>query len=68
MPTRLIFVLLGLLLIFTGRSEAYIDPGTGSYFIQGVLAVFFGIILTIKAFYTQIKARVVALLLWLRRK
>jgi len=34
---------------------AYLDPGTGSYFLQTAAAVLFGGLLAIKLFWKQIK-------------
>lgn len=37
-------------------SEAYIDPGTGSYLLQIVVGFIFGSLLTLKIFYRNIKS------------
>lgn len=64
-----IFILLGILvLILANKSDAYLDPGTGSYFIQVILAISFGFILTFRAFYTKLKERVIILFEKLRKK
>jgi hypothetical protein len=39
---------------FADRVEAYIDPGTGSYFFQMLLAVIFGGLFAIKTFWKKI--------------
>ncbi len=37
------------------RAQAYIDPGTGSYLLQLVLAALFGALFALKIFWTRIK-------------
>ena len=50
-------VLVGLmLLIFTRDAFAYIDPGTGSYFLQLLIAGLLGAFFAIKIFWKNIKA------------
>jgi hypothetical protein len=34
---------------------AYVDPGTGSYVLQLLLAAFFGLLFTLKVFWAKIK-------------
>ena len=41
--------------VFTGRAQAYIDPGTGSYIFQLLIAGFLAGIFFIKTFWTKIK-------------
>jgi len=54
--TRL-FVLSGmLLLISAGDACAYIDPGTGSFVFQLVVASLLGAAFAVKAFWRNIKA------------
>jgi hypothetical protein len=49
--------LTGLLVVaFYGRALAYIDPGTGSYFIQILIASLLGLAFAIKAFWKNIIA------------
>lgn len=48
---RLFFILL---LIFAQNSFAYLDPGTGSYFFQIIIAFILGGILGIKMFWRRI--------------
>lgn len=43
-------------LIFPTKTYAYLDPGTGSFFIQTLLAFLLGGLLTIKVFWKNIKA------------
>jgi len=37
-------------------SHAYLDPGSGSYILQLVLAAFFGALFTMKVFWSRIKS------------
>jgi hypothetical protein len=41
---------------FTLNSEAYIDPGSGSYVLQLIVASFFAVVFTLKVFWRNIKA------------
>lgn len=43
------------LLIFPSLSEAYLDPGAGSYILQMLLAGALGLMFTIKLYITKIK-------------
>ena len=43
-------------LILVQDSEAYIDPGSGSYVLQLIVASFFAIVFTLKVFWRNIKA------------
>ncbi len=45
----------GFLLLTTGRARAYIDPGTGSYILQLILAGMVGAAFTLKLFWKRIK-------------
>jgi hypothetical protein len=52
------FLVLLLLLICIApfrNVEAYIDPGTGNYLLQVVLAALFGVVFALKVFWTRIK-------------
>lgn len=52
-----LLVLTGLLIVaLYGRAFAYIDPGTGSYFIQILIASLLGLAFAIKAFWKNIIA------------
>ena len=44
------------LLFFTEISEAYLDPGAGSYVLQMLLAGALGVIFTIKLYIGKIKS------------
>lgn len=39
-----------------GKTYAYIDPGTGSYVIQIIIAAALGVLFTIKSFWSRIKS------------
>ena len=49
------FVLTALFLIEPIQAFAYIDPGTGSFFIQMIIASAVGLSVTIRMFWTSIK-------------
>jgi hypothetical protein len=58
--TRLYWMLLALVLVFLCLAPfrmvyAYVDPGTGSYVLQLLLAAFFGLLFTVKIFWAKIK-------------
>ena len=38
------------------ESHAYIDPGSGSYVLQLLVASFFAVVFTVKMFWRNIKA------------
>ncbi|NHZ87322.1 MAG: hypothetical protein GWP19_15875 [Planctomycetia bacterium] len=42
-------------LIFPRVAHAYLDPGTGSYVLQIILAAFVGVAFTIKIYWTKVK-------------
>lgn len=44
-----------LVLIFPKQAHAYLDPGTGSYVLQIVAALFFAGAFVVKGFWHQIK-------------
>ena len=44
------------LLLFPNSSEAYLDPGTGSYMLQMLLAGALGLMFTIKLYLGKIKS------------
>jgi hypothetical protein len=52
----IIFIFFGMLyLIFPRTTYAYLDPGTGSYIIQIILAALVGVAFTIKIYWTKVK-------------
>jgi len=42
-------------IIFPGTSEAYLDPGTGSFVFQMIIAAVLGGLFTIKTYWRRIK-------------
>lgn len=44
-----------ILLLFSGRADAYIDPGSGSYMLQLIAASFFAVLFALKIFWRNIK-------------
>jgi len=50
-----IFVAL-LILCVPSKAYAYIDPGTGSMILQGLIAGLMGVLFTIKIYWTRIKS------------
>ncbi len=44
------------LLMFPNSSEAYLDPGAGSYILQMLLAGALGLMFTIKLYLSKIKS------------
>lgn len=42
-------------LVFPQRADAYLDPGTGSYLLQIMVAALFGGLFLVKTWWTQIK-------------
>ena len=50
------FIVFGLvILMFPQTTHAYLDPGTGSYLFQIILAAFVGAAFTIKIYWTKVK-------------
>ena len=57
MGTRMRFSLLvplSLFLFFPATAQAYIDPGTGSYVLQLLLAGFLGALFALKVFWRRV--------------
>lgn len=50
-----LFALFLFLASFPRDAQAYIDPGTGSYVIQVLLATLFGALFAVKIFWSKIK-------------
>jgi hypothetical protein len=46
---------LGISLIFVSDAHAYIDPGSGSYILQYLIAAFLGVLFTIKIYWRRIR-------------
>lgn len=47
--------ILTVLLLVTAPAYAYIDPGTGSFLLQGLVASFFAGLFTIKMYWQRFK-------------
>lgn len=59
---KMALILFGIVyLIFPQTIFAYLDPGTGSYILQIVLAAIVGAAFTIKLYWTKVKSFVVNL-------
>jgi len=54
MKTSNTLIVIALLLV-PGEAFAYLDPGTGSMILQGVLAALFGAAFTIKLYWHRLK-------------
>ncbi len=52
----LILLLTLAIMFFAAPAFAYIDPGTGSYLVQGLIAAVIGISVTGKVFWARIKS------------
>ena len=48
-------------LFFASPVHAYIDPGSGSYILQLLIAALFGILFTVKVFWRNVKMFVLKL-------
>lgn len=54
---KMMFIIFGLFfLMFPRAAHAYLDPGTGSYMLQIILAAIVGLAYTIKIYWTKVKA------------
>jgi len=55
--SKMTFIIFGLFyLIFPRAAYAYLDPGTGSYILQIILAALAGLAFTIKIYWTNVRA------------
>jgi hypothetical protein len=52
--TRAALVALALMAVFPAAAFAYIDPGTGSFLVQGILAAVVGVGVALKMFWHRI--------------
>ena len=48
------FIFMTLTLIFAQQAYAYLDPGTGSYILQLILAALFGSLYAVKLYWNKI--------------
>jgi len=55
---RLVAVLAALFVIVPSAAYAYIDPGTGSFVIQGIIAAVVGAGVVLRMFWSRIKRAV----------
>jgi hypothetical protein len=55
-PIQFLLLLVVLLLATPTQLPAYIDPGSGSFFVQMLIAGVLGASVTLKTFWKQIKA------------
>ena len=51
----ILFLILALQVTLSQNAFAYLDPGTGSYIFQVLVAIFIGAIFTIKMYWQKIK-------------
>jgi hypothetical protein len=51
---RVVLLSIPIFLLCYQNAYAYLDPGTGSYILQVVMAVFLGAIFTIKVYWQKI--------------
>jgi len=56
-----IVIALSLVIAFPCFAYAYLDPGTGSYILQILIATFFGILYVMKRYWYRIKSFMVNL-------
>ncbi len=56
MPRRILYWLPALLLLGTVQLRAYVDPGSGSFLIQMLIAGILGVSLTLKTLWRQFKS------------
>ncbi len=57
MKSPLFLIVLLLLMLISAPAFAYIDPGTGSFLVQGIIAAVIGIGVTGKLYWSKIKAK-----------
>lgn len=58
-PSSAVLLALSWVLVLAADAHAYLDPGTGSYVFQMVIAVILSGAFTIKHFWHRLKARIV---------
>jgi len=51
----ILFLLSTFIIIFPKKVYAYVDPGTGSYFLQIVVGVLLGGLFSVKLFWKNVK-------------
>lgn len=50
-----VYLLLSVLIFYAEPVHAYMDPGTGSYVFQALIAVFLGGIFAVKTYWQRLK-------------
>jgi hypothetical protein len=55
LKTKVVIYSIGLCFLFPQQAHAYLDPGTGSYLIQILVAGLFGSLFFLKSFVNQLK-------------
>jgi hypothetical protein len=65
MPLCTTVLVLIALLAFPRAAHAYIDPGTGSLILQGLVAMFVGAAFTLKTFFRE---RITPIIDWILRR
>jgi len=53
-PMKILVTCLAFSLLFPRQAFAYLDPGTGSYFLQVILATALGALFTLRIFWKRI--------------
>ncbi|KKS98591.1 MAG: hypothetical protein UV73_C0001G0112 [Candidatus Gottesmanbacteria bacterium GW2011_GWA2_43_14] len=64
---RILFILI-IIFLFPPKVHAYIDPGTGSYIFQTIIAVFLGLAVSFRFFWKYIKSSLNRLVASFRQK
>ena len=54
-PLFVLFLIVTMQFAFSQNAFAYLDPGTGSYIFQVLVATFIGALFTIKMYWQKIK-------------
>ena len=62
MKVKILLFLILLSLVFPSNAHAYLDPGTGSYFIQIIIGGLLGGLFLTKTFWANITKNLVAFL------
>lgn len=52
---QILLLILIIVILIPKAAFAYLDPGTGSYVLQVVIALFIGAIYSVKIYWTKIK-------------
>jgi hypothetical protein len=55
-PIKLLILATFLIPMHVGTAAAYLDPGTGSILLQGILALIAGAAFTLKLYWTKVKS------------